>query len=442
MSSQKTPLAFLARFPAEDRRTFGFDAPAAACVGVFNGLSITFIGIIGRKIGLDSHMLAILSISAFVGLFFNVWIGHLSAKGHVEAWVLVPSLIARFLVGLALVHVSPWLYLGIMSAYNVVSSFGGPAYASIMRSNYSDRYRGELMGYVRVLIQVTTALSAAFAGWLMEAAPDSQRLLFPVAALFGVASSLLFFQIKVRPVEEAKAREEGDGGRPGQSAAPEAAASVSAPKAEGGGFGASLREVAQDRRFLVFMAIYFVIGFPDKVVVPLEPIRFVDELGMSYAEAGLVQGSIPFLGALLGYLIYARTSDRVSPFLALLVTTLLSSTRYLNTALAGNAMQLIPGAFLNGMSNAGWDLIPIFSLMLFGRGRNLGFYFGFHSTLVGLRGFIGPILGTWLYTGLNLRIATIYFIAFGLELGGAALLLPFWASLRRSGFGKIGAGGA
>ncbi|HUX38537.1 MAG TPA: MFS transporter [Rectinemataceae bacterium] len=435
MSSEKKPLAFLSRYPLGDRATFGFDAPAAACVGVFNGLSITFIGIIGRKIGLDSHMLAILSISAFVGLFFNVWIGHLSAKGHVEAWVLVPSLIARFLVGLALVHISPWLYLGIMSAYNVVSSFGGPAYASIMRSNYSDRYRGELMGYIRVLIQVTTAISAAFAGWLMEALPDSQRLLFPVAAVFGIASSLLFFRIKIRPAEDSGRSEDGARGKADRGALGLGA------KAEGGGFVAAIREIAQDRRFMVYMAIYFVIGFPDKIVVPLEPIRFVDELGMTYAEAGIIQGSIPFIGALLGYLVYAKTSDRADPFLALLVTTLLSSTRYLNTALAGNAVQLIPGAFLNGASNAGWDLIPIFSLMLFGRGKNLGFYFGFHSTLVGLRGFIGPIVGTWLYAGLGLRISTIYLIAFCLELAGAALLLPFWAALRRGGFGRIEAGG-
>jgi len=428
MRSAKKPLSFLSRYSAGDRLTLGFDAPAAACVGVFNGLAVTFAGIIGRKIGLDSHMLAILGISAYVGLFLNLWIGHLSAKGHVEAWVLIPGLVSRFLVAFSLIGVSPWFYLSVMSVFNVVANLNGPAYASIMRSNYSDRHRGELMGYIRVLLQVTTALSAAFAGWIMEAIPASQQLLFPVASVFGIASSVLFFRIKVRPAEKAR------DGLPADAPLVQ----TSEPAAEDGeevgneGFFPSLSALSRDRSFIAYMAIYFVIGFPDKIVIPLEPIRFVDELGMSYAAAGIVQGTFPFIGALLGYLIYARAARRTNPFLALIVTALLSSTRYLNTALAGSAMQLVPGAFLNGMSNAGWDLIPIFSLMLFARGRKLGFYFGFHSTLIGLRGLVGPIVGTWLYSGLGLRISTIYLLGFGIELAGTALLVPYYLATRKA----------
>ncbi|HUX40311.1 MAG TPA: MFS transporter [Rectinemataceae bacterium] len=422
MRSAKWPLSFLSRYSAADRLTFGFDAPAAASVGVFNGLAVTFAGIIGRKIGLDAHMLAILGISAYIGLILNLWIGHLSARGHVEAWVLVPSILSRFLVAFALIGVSPWFYLSIMSIFNGLANLSGPAYASIMRSNYSDRHRGELMGYIRVLIQVTTALSAAFAGWIMEAVPVSQHFLFPVAAAFGIASSLLFFRIKVRSPE---------GGDPVPVGTATQDRSDEGSGDESHGFLDSFVSLARDRSFLVYMGIYFVIGFPDKIVIPVEPIRFVDELGMSYAAAGFVQGSLPFLGALLGYLIYAKAAGRTNPFLALIITALLSSTRYLNTALAGTAMQLAPGAFLNGMSNAGWDLIPIFSLMLFARGRKLGFYFGFHSTLIGLRGLVGPLVGTWLYVGLGLRISTIYLLAYGLELFGIALLVPYYFATRR-----------
>lgn len=279
------------------------------------------------------------------------------------------------------------------------------------------------MGYVRILIQISTAMSAALAGWLMEVLPGSQRLLFPLSAAFGIASSLIFFRVKPpRPPIEVAA--EGD------------AAHVPAPPQKGSGFARAFGEVLGDRAFLVYMIIYFIVGFPDKIVVPLEPIRFVDELHMSYAEAGIIQGTLPFVGALLGYVLYARGAKKVDPFVALIVTTLLASTRYLNTALAAQALQLAPGAFLNGVSNAGWDLVPMFSLMLFARDdRRLGFYFGFHGTMIGLRGLTGPLVGTWLYAGLHLPIATIYLGAFVLELIGAALLLPFWAGLKRRGFG-------
>jgi MFS family permease len=412
---------FLTRYPKTDRSTLSFDVPAAICVGVFNGLAVTFMGIIGRKIGLDSHMLAIMSISAFVGLFLNVWIGHLSDKGHKEAWVFWPAVVSRFLVGAALVRVSPWFYLAVMSGYGIFANLGGPAYASIMRSNYSDRHRGELMGYVRIVAQISTALSAALSGALMQALPGADRVLFPVAAAFGVASSLIFRRVRVPPAAAEIHTEKTDGRR------------VS------GGFLPAFKEMTKDRLFMAYMAIYFVIGFPDKIVVALEPIRFVDELKMDYAAAGLIQGTIPLAGALLGYFVYAKLAGRVNPFVALMVTALLSSARYVNTALALAPLQLIPGAFLNGVANAGWDLVPMFSLMLFARRDRLSLYFGFHSTLIGLRGMIGPIVGAWLYSGLHVKIPTIYLISFFIEVGGTALLLPFYARLRAS---KLEGGGA
>jgi len=417
MSRKPRLEALLSRYSTSDRRTLSYDLPAGICVGVFNGLSITFVGIIGRRIGLDAAMLTVLSVSAFVGLLLNLWIGHLSARGRLEAWVLWSGLGSRIIAGFALIWVSPWLYLSIMSLFNIVSSFGGPAYASIMRSAYSDRHRGELMGYVRVFIQTSTALSAALAGALMQTFPGSQRLLFPLAAVFGVVSSLLFYRIKVQAAE-------GEGGP-----APGAAAAGGPDE----GFRASVASLLRDRRFIAYMAVYFVIGFADKIVVPLEPIRFVDELGMTYAEAGLVTGTVPLVGALVGYLVYAKAAARVNPFLALFVTTLLSSTRFINTALAGTSFELIPGAFLSGMSNAGWDLIPIFSLILFAQGRRLSLYFGFHATLVGLRGLIGPVVGAWLYTGLGLSISTIYLIAYASILLGAVLLYLFYLAVRRRG---------
>jgi uncharacterized membrane protein YeaQ/YmgE (transglycosylase-associated protein family) len=61
---------------------------------------------------------------------------------------------------------------------------------------------------------------------------------------------------------------------------------------------------------------------------------------------------------------------------------------------------------------------------------------GLHNTLVGLRGLIGPALGTWLYEVMGMRIASIYWIAFAIEVLGAVLLALFWAVSKRSGFSR------
>jgi hypothetical protein len=196
-------------------------------------------------------------------------------------------------------------------------------------------------------------------------------------------------------------------------------------------FRESIALLGKDKSFLIYMAIYFVAGFPDKIMIPLEPIRLVDELGAGYGAAGLVLGTVPLAGAVLGYFICSRLANKADPFLLLVATVFLASTRFLGFALAKVPAHLMPGSFLNGVANAGWDLLPLFTILLFANGEKLGLYMGLFNTLVGLRGLIGPALGTWLYEGLGLRIVDIYWIAFGIEAAGGLLLFAFWTAFRQ-----------
>ncbi len=404
--------SYFGSYALSDRATLFYDGRAGFWAGVFNGLAMPLVGVVGRKLGMSSGMLALLMGSQFVGLFLNLWFGHLARNGDLVAYVFWPSFIARSSLALVALFASPSAFLAIMAFYYIVSSFGGPAYSSLMRSNYSDADRARAMGHIRIMMMAISALCAAFAGAFLQAFPGAYRILFPIAAGAGAASSLLFR--KVRPRRRAEAREERSG--------------------EEGSFRNSLAILRGDRPFLAYMAIFFIIGFPDKILIPLEPIRIVDELGAGYGAAGFVLGTVPLAAAVLGYFICARLANRTDPFLLLLATVLLSSTRFLGFALASLPAHLVPGSFLNGMANAGWDLLPLFTILLFADRSRVGLYMGLHATLVGLRGLLGPALGSWLYEAARMRIVDIYWLAFGLELGGAALLALFWASLRRSGY--------
>ena len=58
---------------------------------------------------------------------------------------------------------------------------------------------------------------------------------------------------------------------------------------------------------------------------------------------------------------------------------------------------------------AGFELLPLFVIIRFA-GTNLPLYIAFHSTLVGVRGIIGPFIGNFLYAGLGMRIVDIFWI--------------------------------
>jgi len=414
-SPKKMISAYFAGYPLSDRITLSYDGRAGFWGGVFNGLALPLVGVVGRRLGMGTGMLALLMGSQFLGLALNLWFGHLARSGDLVAQVFWPGILSRVALALVAVFASPTAFLILLSLYYVISSFGGPAYSNIMRSNYSNAKRAKAMGHVRILMMAVSALCAAFAGSFLQAFPQGFRILFPLAAAAGIAGNVLFRKVKPRRRRE----------------------SSSVPAGAKASFGDSLALIGKDRPFLLFMAIYFVIGLPDKILIPLEPIRIVDELGAGYGAAGFILGTVPLLAAILGYYLCSRLADRTDPFLLLLATSLLSSTRFLGFALARQPFHLIPGAFLNGISNAGWDLLPIFTILLFADQTRFGLYIGMHSTLIGIRGLLGPALGTWLYEGAGMRIIDIYWMAFALELVGAAFLALFWASRRSSGFLRL-----
>jgi MFS family permease len=418
-SIRKAAKDYLESYSPSDRSTFVLDGRSAFWYGICTGLGLPLVGVVGRKLGMNADMLALLMSAQFLGLLLNLWLGHLARCGDLVAYVFWPGFLARASLALVALVASPWAFLAVMAFYFVVSNLGGPAYSAIMRLNYSDRNRGRAMGHIRVMLQSVSAACSLAAGFFLQAWPLGFRILFPIAAAAGVTSSLIFRRVKpLRRSSENEASGAVLGAAPGsvQGGAPNQA-----------GFRDSLALLARDRRFLVFMAIIFIVGFPDKMLISLEPIRLVDELGVGYGAAGLVLGAVPLAAAVLGYVLCSRLAGKIDPFLLLAATTILLASRQLGFALATSPAHLFPGVFLGGISNAGWDLLPLFAVILFTDEERLGLYMGLYFTLIGVRGIIGPAVGTWLYQSVGLSISSIYALSAYIEAAGAVLLLVFRA---------------
>jgi MFS family permease len=411
--------AYFKSYPFRDRGMLLIDSRAAFFFSIFNGLAIPLAGVVGRKLGMDAQALALLTSLTFVGSILNLLTGHLSDRGHRVGWVAWAGISSRAAVVLTGLATGPRGYLASMGTYNLANTLGSPAYSSVMRSNYSDAHRGRAMSDIRVLIQIVSAACAALAGWALDAAPWAFRIVFPIAGVAGILSSLQFMRVKDRGAPDRKARDPG--APPGGNALRRGSA----------GFRDSLRTLRGDTAFLVYMAIFFIVGMPDKLVSALEPIRLVDELGIDYAKAGLILGTLPIVTAILGYLALSRLSRRIDPFILLVACILLSAPRYLSFALATSPLHLVPMALLGGVANAGWDLLPLFTVMLFAKPERLSLYMGMHNALIGVRGIIGPAFGSWLYVSRHVEIASIYWVSFAISVSSAILLTVF-IILRRS----------
>lgn len=170
------------------------------------------------------------------------------------------------------------------------------------------------------------------------------------------------------------------------------------------------------------------------MVIPLEPIRLVDELGMDYRQAGFIMGTVTALASMVGYWMWGRLSARTHPMRLLLAVFAISMVRNPIVALARNPWHMIPASIVNGFSNAGYDLVPLFAIMrLAGPGR-LPLTIAVHNSLVGVRGLVGPYLGTALHAGSGISISGVYWIVAGIGAVGVLAMLVFL--IRRASRGQ------
>jgi hypothetical protein len=396
---------YLSRLPLTDRITFSYEIWAGVFYGAFNGLALPLIPIVARRMGMGPAGIAAMLTMQFVGAIFGLFLGHMADRRGKMPFVVWPALVSRSFIALLIFPRSPSGFMVIASVFYLASNLGGPAYASIMRSNYSDANRGRLMGDIRVILMAVSAVCSTAASLALSADMRAVRLLFPAAAVFGVASTLAFSRIKVRRFP------------------------VVLPVPVSPSFFGSFRVVLRNSRFLIFMAIFFLCTTPDKLAIPLEPIRLVDELGVNYESASMLLGTVVSVFGIIGYYIWGRALKRVNPYYLLFCLVVLFAIRFLLIALARTTLDLIPMSVVTGLTNAGWDLIPLFCIIPLADPANFSLYFGVHTTLLGIRGLAGPWIGALIYGSGALTLVRIFLLIFALTLAGAVLLIPFTRSL-------------
>ncbi len=404
---------FLSRLPLTDRITFSFEMWAALFYGIFAGLALPLVPIMARRIGIGAEGIAIITTMQFVGAVFGILAGHLTDRMPVMRLYAWPTAVGRALIAfLALFH-TPTGFFIVACLYYLVVNLVGPPFARIMRSNYSDQNRGRLMGILRIEVMIIAAgCSSLVALFLSNDA--AFKWLFPAAAVFGVLSTVTFGRIKVRRI-------------PGM-----------AERREPVSFRSSLSVAGRDIAFMLFMGILMLCAGPDKLAIPLEPIKFVDELGIDYRQTSFILGAVVSVFSIIGYYLCTKALKKVSPFTVVAVITILGAARTAVIAGATQVPHLVPASIFLGLTNAGWDLAPLFCMIALAKPENFSLYFGFHTTLVGIRGVAGPAIGTLLYSTGAMSVSGVFWMisiigaAGGLAMAWFAYTFKFRpAALRR-----------
>ena len=390
--------SYFDKLPLTDRVTHYYELWTFFFIGIFMGAGLSLVSIIARKIGMSSTGITVMLSMQFFGYLFSLYFGHHINKRAKMPFVFWPAVTSKLLVCAIAVFFSPRGFLVIMCLYYFISTIPASAYASIMRTNYSEGNRGKLMSNIRIIRTIVSTACAFGAGFALDKNPEFYRWMLPAAAAFGIVGSLMFRKLKVRRDIE--------------------------PRGISVTFRQTLGVLREDKAFLIYLTIIFFCAGPPKLLIPLEPIRYVDELHFNYKDAGLILGTLNPIASILGFILWSRLIKRFHPLYLLVALFTIGLSRYAIIALATEPQHIIPASMLHGFSTAGFELIPLFAMIRFAKER-ISLYFALHSTLVGIRGIIGPFIGNFLYSGLGLPIVSIFWGAYITSMIGVAAMFVF-----------------
>lgn len=359
--------------PPTAKQTFHHDLRSAVLFGVFGGLILPFVLIIGRKIGATEFQIALLTATPFIANIFALfWTEDIFGTGRI--WYVVwPGAIGRALI-LGMFFVStPFNYTLLIFLYMAITAIPFPSYAYVMKTNYPDALRGRLMSYVRLGNAGMWIVASSIGGWVLEKGTGCYRYLFPIAAVFGILSALEFGKIKMACDSEVREKCENNKERVVRLSY------LAAP--------------LRNRTFRHFITSYSMFEFGLLLALPVYPLVLVDEVHIPNMVAGLY-GSVVAAFGLAGFFFWGRFIDRHSTRRTISSVCLIAGFIPLIYLLSRNLWALGLAHAFSGLTYAAMELIGYVMITRMSSSSEVPRYMAVHIALGGIRGGIAPFLGT------------------------------------------------
>lgn len=380
------------QYPSAVRRNFYYDLASGLFFGLYFGGVNNFILVQARRLGASPFWVSFLAALPCIWMICSpLWVTLFGEKNPFQG-ILVFDGLSRLSLVFLLFSSSPGWYMIVFCFHYLLSSVSATIYGKAMRLAYPTGARGQLMGLVRIGVSLTAIASASLAGILLPIW-GVQRF-FAFSAFFGVLSALSFGQLK--PVGSETLLEK-------------TLASSS-----------SFRILRDDPDFCNFMISLFLVGFGNWVATPIYVVYQVDVLKVRDGFIS-VMAIITSLSALVSYYVWGRHTDRHPPLVLsswIFFFNLFIPFIYF---LARSSWPLLLIAFIQGLLNAGGDIVTLNNVISFAGEENISSYMGVHIALLGLRGTIGPFLGPLLLPVLGLK--GLFLLAFLLMVSGLLLNL-------------------
>ena len=364
--------------PYASRATFHFDLRAAVPTGVFLGISSLLAMFIKKSLHAPDWQVALLVSAPVAGHLFSFYWGYLCHRRRKMPFILWPGLVSRGLyLGVGLFSNSLVLVILASLAW-FIDCISFPPASAIYRLNYPGSHRYQAFGLVTLVRNLAIAGAGFAAGWVLSRSEWNYHWLFPLGGFVGIVGVLVFTRIKVR----------GERDLVQPPAEPVSFRMILEPMAR------SLGLLFRDVPFGLYMLAQFIFSWFWLMTDPALISR-LNEMDVSWAQAGMVLVTIKSLAIMASLLLWGRILQRLGPFRGRVVTCSCVIVGLTLLALAKTMPLIYVAQAVLGVAAAGGGLLWSLAQMHFGSEHDVPLYSGAHATLTGIRGITAPFFCAW-----------------------------------------------
>lgn len=300
---------------------------------------------------------------------------------------------------------NPWYFVIASAIYMLFYRGVNPAWMEILKINVPEETRKHVFAYGSAFYHMGGAILSVAIGWILSDYFQAWRWLFPLTALISLIA--ICFQISI-PIQKTEIEMQTDFSFNHQFIKPWKEA----------------WHLLKERPDFASFQIGFMLGGGGLMLwQPALPIFFFDTLNLSYKELTTAMTFCKGIGYTLALPLWTRLMSRLDIFTFSALVTIIAALFPLGLLFAQWHILFLYGAYLlYGMMQTGSEMSWNLSGPIFSRHEDSSTYSGVNVVTVGVRGCVGPPLGSFLCT---LASATSVLV-----LGGGFCLLATWQMYR------------
>ncbi len=281
------------------------------------------------------------------------------------------------------------VFLFIFLVYYMANPLLFPAINHLLKNSYSHQNFGRLYGYASTINKVMMLFTTFFFGLLLDYDKNSYRFVYPVIAVLGIVSIYILTMINYES-------NESTGFRKGF---------FSAVKES---FRESIEILKTNRPYRDFENAFFFYGLAWMATAALIPIFFEQRLELNYSSIAFYKNSyntisiiiLPFFGKLISKIDPRKFAIYTFAFMFLHLF-FMGFTEFMPFSFEFWGIRiyysLIASYISYGIFGAMMALLWYIGSSYFCRNEEVSSYQSIHLSLTGLRGFMAPLLGVFLF---------------------------------------------